>query len=146
LGENIDEEIRKREVALLEEIKVVANEVKFPMGKVYVIDGSKRSDHSNAFFFGICGKKMVVLFDTLLHKNTETNENKFNDQDIAGVLCHEFGHWYYKHNLVNMACVFVQMFSLLAISQFFLFNNEMYLSFGSQKSELLLGLFLFMPF
>ena len=145
LGENPDEELKKRELELLEEIKVVANDVKFPLGKVYTIDGSRRSDHSNAFFFGICGKKMVVLFDTLLHKDSE-GKNKAENDDIAGILCHEFGHWYYKHNWVNMGMIFVYMFAMLSSSKFFLFNEEMYQSFMCEGKDLILGFYLFVPF
>jgi len=54
-----------REAELLRKITEVAEEVKFPVGEVYVVDGSKRSHHSNAYFFGLVGKKMVVLYDTL---------------------------------------------------------------------------------
>lgn len=144
LGENPDETMRERELELLEDIKEVAKEVNFPLGKTYVIDGSKRSAHSNAFFFGICGKKMVVLFDTLLHKDDE-GKNKQENSEIAGILCHEFGHWYYQHNIVNMAVMFTMMFTFLKLSQFFLFELGMYLSFGCMEKDILIGLILFMP-
>lgn len=61
LNEKNDDE---RQAELLSRIKKVAEEVKFPMAQIYLIDGSKRSDHSNAYFFGIFKKKMLVLYDT----------------------------------------------------------------------------------
>ena len=43
----------------------LAGDIKFPLSKIYVMDGSKRSSHSNAYFFGLFKTKRIVLFDTL---------------------------------------------------------------------------------
>ena len=72
----------------------MANKLKFPLHHIYKIDGSKRSDHSQAYFFGVFKKKMIVLYDTLI-KNLEVDE-------IMAVMCHELGHWYYWHNVMMM--------------------------------------------
>ena len=48
------------------------------------MDGSKRSDHSNAYLFGLINKR-IVLYDTLL--------KKLNDKEILAVVAHEIGHW-----------------------------------------------------
>lgn len=51
-------------------VKDLAEKLSFPLGKVWVIDGSIRSSHSNAFFFGLPGlQKHIVLYDTLLEKS-----------------------------------------------------------------------------
>ena len=44
----------------------LAYEVSFPLNKVEVVDGSSRTNHSNAFFYGLGRNKNIVLFDTLL--------------------------------------------------------------------------------
>ena len=54
-------------------IKDLATRTGFPLGNVYVIDGSKRSSHSNAFYFGLPlpgFPKTICIFDTLLESST----------------------------------------------------------------------------
>ena len=48
-------------------IEKLASDQKFPLKKLYSMDGSKRSAHSNAFLFGFGGNKRIVLFDTLIN-------------------------------------------------------------------------------
>lgn len=62
---------------------------KFPLQELFIIDGSKRSAHSNAYFYGLPWKKHIVIYDTLIEK-TETNE-------IIAILAHELGHWKLGH-------------------------------------------------
>jgi STE24 endopeptidase len=52
-------------------IEALAARIQFPLTKLYVIDGSRRSNHSNAYFFGFYKNKRIVLFDTLLEHSTE---------------------------------------------------------------------------
>jgi len=47
-------------------IEALATRISFPLSKIFVVEGSKRSSHSNAYFFGFYKKKVIVLFDTLL--------------------------------------------------------------------------------
>lgn len=51
---------------LKHKIERLARSVKFPLTKLYVIDGSRRSAHSNAYFYGFGQNRRIVLFDTLL--------------------------------------------------------------------------------
>lgn len=67
----------------------LASSLKFPLSDLFVIDGSKRSAHSNAYFYGLPWKKHIVIYDTLLEKS-ETEE-------IVAVLGHELGHWKLGH-------------------------------------------------
>ena len=53
------------EGSLKEKINNLALKLKFPLTKIYVVDGSKRSNHSNAYFYGFGNNKRIVLFDTL---------------------------------------------------------------------------------
>lgn len=56
-------------------IEALASKVNFPLTKVFVVDGSRRSAHSNAYFYGFFKNKRIVLFDTLLTQvGQSTNE------------------------------------------------------------------------
>jgi STE24 endopeptidase len=51
---------------LKEKITALANKLNFPLTKIYIVDHSKRSSHSNAYFYGFGRDKRIVLFDTLV--------------------------------------------------------------------------------
>lgn len=57
-------------------IEELAKSIEFPLTKLYVVEGSKRSSHSNAYFYGFFKNKRIVLFDTLLEDYSPLNENK----------------------------------------------------------------------
>lgn len=61
---------------LREKIENLAKQVEFPLTKLYKIDGSTRSSHSNAYFYGFYKNKRIVLYDTLM-------EHCDNDQIVA---------------------------------------------------------------
>lgn len=62
-------------------IEDLAASMKFPLGQLYVVEGSKRSAHSNAYFYGLWGLKRIVLFDTLLiNKGAKKDESKPEDE------------------------------------------------------------------
>ena len=65
----------------------------------FVMDGSKRSAHSNAFFTGIGSSKRVVFFDTLL--------KQLSADEMEAVLAHELGHFKHKHIVKMMAINFL---------------------------------------
>lgn len=81
---------------LKQKIKELANSVGFNSDKIFIVDGSKRSSHSNAYFVGFWNIKRIVLFDTLL--------KQCNEEEILGILAHELGHWYHNHIYKNVAC------------------------------------------
>lgn len=70
-------------------VEALASKLKFPLSNLYVIDGSKRSAHSNAYFFGLPWKKHIVIYDTLIEKS--------EPQEVVAVLGHELGHWSLSH-------------------------------------------------
>jgi STE24 endopeptidase len=100
-----DEELKKK-------IEDLAGEQKFPLTNLFQLDGSKRSSHSNAYFFGFWKWKRIVLYDTLLH---------LNHDDILAILCHELGHWKYNHTTLNLVISSSHIFIL-----FYLFGAVMY--------------------
>lgn len=73
------------------EIRALVEKVGIKVEKIFQVDASKRSRHSNAYFSGIGRVKRIVLFDTLLQSMTH--------REILAVLAHEMGHWKKKHVL-----------------------------------------------
>ncbi|MEO0028519.1 MAG: Protease HtpX [Pseudomonadota bacterium] len=76
----------------------------------FVMDGSKRSAHSNAFFTGFGASKRVVFFDTLLKQLTPA--------EMEAVLAHELGHFKHRHIFKMMATSFVMTLLGLALLGF----------------------------
>lgn len=87
-------------------VEALATRLKFPLSELNVIDGSKRSAHSNAYFFGLPWKKHIVIYDTLIEKS-ETEE-------VVAVLAHELGHWSLGHTTrlfaINQARIFTNLY------------------------------------
>lgn len=77
------------EGGLRSDIEAYCQKVGFKLSNLFVIDGSKRSSKSNAYFSGLGPKKKIVLYDTLIEKQ--------EDQEIVAVLAHEIGHYKLKH-------------------------------------------------
>jgi STE24 endopeptidase len=72
-------------------IKETMGKAGLSISRVFTMDASKRSKHSNAYFTGIGHVKRIVLFDTLL--------NNHQPDEILAILAHEAGHWKKKHLL-----------------------------------------------
>ena len=62
-------------------IEGLAAKIAFPLTKIFIVEGSKRSSHSNAYFYGFFKNKRIVLFDTLLAENPVKNEGD-NDKKV----------------------------------------------------------------
>jgi len=73
----------------------LAEKLNYPLTLLFVMDGSKRSSHSNAFMFGFGKNKRIVLFDTLIQQ--------VDEDEILAILGHELGHWKLGHTLSNFA-------------------------------------------
>ncbi|KAA1074935.1 hypothetical protein PGT21_024983 [Puccinia graminis f. sp. tritici] len=110
------EEVKTRTEAL-------AKRINFPLGRLWVIDGSKRSAHSNAFFFGLPGlTKHIVLYDTLLKQSTAA--------EVEAVLAHELGHWKLNHTVLLLGSSQIQIGLSLSTFRFFIWNAALFYSFG----------------
>lgn len=117
-------------------IEELAKQQKFPLSRLYVIDGSKRSSHSNAYFTGLPWSKQIVLYDTLIDHSTIP--------EVVAVLAHEIGHW--KLNHLPRMMIFSQAHLFLVFSMFsaFVKNKSLYTSFGfSQVQPIIIGFILF---
>jgi STE24 endopeptidase len=74
---------------------------------LFVMDGSKRSSHGNAFFTGFGATKRIVLFDTLV--------NRLRPEEVEAVLAHELGHYKLHHIAKGMALTFAMSFAVLFV-------------------------------
>src|SRR5438067_8827549 len=105
------------EGALRERLFALAQRTDFATRSIDVMDGSKRSRHSNAFFTGFGRFRKIVLFDTLVAQ--------LNEPELESVLAHEIGHYKKRHVLkllgVSIAGVFVAFAAIawLARQQWF---------------------------
>lgn len=102
-------------------IEELARRLKFPLSKIFVMDGSKRSSHSNAYFFGFFTKR-IVIFDTLIAQSSE--------DEICAVLAHELGHWKCWHTMQNFILAQVQMFALFYGYSLFSKQSQIFEAFG----------------
>ncbi|KAF4160870.1 hypothetical protein CNMCM6936_008628 [Aspergillus lentulus] len=117
-------------------VESLARKLKFPLHELYVIDGSKRSAHSNAYFYGLPWKKHIVIYDTLIEKS-ETEE-------VVAVLSHELGHWSLGHTTKLFAIAQSHMFYIFALFSVFVNNKSLYQSFGfHQEMPIMIGFLLF---
>jgi STE24 endopeptidase len=86
------------EGALRERLLGLAHRTKFRAASIQVMDGSRRSAHSNAFFTGFGGFRRIVLFDTLIEQLSEP--------ELEAVLAHEIGHYKKRHIIRMLALSF----------------------------------------
>ena len=93
---------------------------------VFVMDGSKRSAHGNAYFTGLGSSKRIVFFDTLL--------KQLSHNEIIAVLAHELGHFKHKHILKQMIVSFAIM--LLGLFIFGLLINQSWFYAGLNVSHI----------
>ena len=93
---------------LLQRINALLERCGFSSNGIFVMDGSRRSGHGNAYFTGLGRQKRIVFFDTLLHT--------LDGDEIEAVLAHELGHFRHKHvlkRILSMAIVSLISLALL---------------------------------
>lgn len=93
------------DAGLEESLKNMMEKANIKVSRVFKMDASKRSRHTNAYFSGIGKVKRIILYDTLLEK--------MNYDEILAVLSHEAGHWKKKHILKMV--VAAEVLSFIAI-------------------------------
>jgi len=111
---------------LKKEIYALAEKLNYPLKNLFVMDGSKRSSHSNAFMFGFGKNKRIVLFDTLLTQ-------VYNDEILA-ILGHELGHWKLGHTLSNFAITQVYFGAAFYFFSLCYTSEELFAAFGFNDS------------
>ncbi len=94
------------DIALKEQIENLLHEAGFDCDGIFVVDGSKRSSHGNAYFTGLGKKRRIVFYDTLLES--------LKGDEILAVLAHELGH--FKHNHIKKRIALSAFVSLAALA------------------------------
>ena len=124
-----DEALRERIVKLLMRCG-------YGHGGIFVMDGSKRSQHGNAYFTGFGNHKRIVFFDTLL-KSLKADE-------IEAVLAHELGH--FKHGHVRKRLILVTLTSLAAFAVLGMLLNAQwfYAGLGVERTSYAAAMVLFL--
>lgn len=103
---------------------------------VFVMDGSKRSGHGNAYFTGFGKNKRIVFFDTLLEHLTPAQ--------VEAVLAHELGHFKRKHIMKGMALSMAMTFAGFAVLAWLMQQEWFYTGLGVEQSSTYMALILFM--
>ncbi|KAL0923564.1 hypothetical protein M5K25_007626 [Dendrobium thyrsiflorum] len=121
---------------LREKIEKLAASLKFPLKKLFVIDGSTRSSHSNAYMYGFFKNKRIVLYDTLIQQCK-------NEDEVVAVIAHELGHWKLNHTVFSF--IAVQIITFLQFGGYTLVRNskDLFQSFGFDTQPVLIGLLIF---
>jgi STE24 endopeptidase len=120
----------------LKRITSLLNRCGFSSNGVFVIDGSKRSSHGNAYFSGFGKNKRIVFFDTLL--------KMLDDDQLEAVLAHELGHFKKKHIVQGMLISFATTFIALAVLAWLMKNEWFYQALGVSTASTYMALLLFM--
>ena len=124
-----DGELKNKLTALLEKHG-------FKVRAIQVMDASRRSTKSNAYFSGFGKMKTIVLYDTMVQAMTT--------DEICAVFAHEMGHGLHKDTLKNQLLSFVQMLFLGVLAWLTLRTPEIFLSFGFPGVNYGFALFLIM--
>jgi STE24 endopeptidase len=120
---------------LRQRIFAYAQSIQYPLANVFVMDGSKRSGKSNAFFTGFGKNKRIVLFDTLIEQHTI--------EELLAVLAHEMGHYKKKHILQGMLIAVVQTGIMFFLLSFFLSYQGLFDAFYLEHASVYAGLIFF---
>lgn len=149
------------ESELKQKIEKLAASLNFPLKKLLVVHGSKRSAHSNAYLYGFWNNKRIVLYDTLFgeemraklresgcfstehekncdkENDQETKEQKLGMQDneVVAVLGHELGHWDQWHAAIQIVFTEINLLLLLAIFAKFYRSTSLFHAFGFYDSK-----------
>ncbi len=120
---------------LKQAIEGYSQHVSFPLDNIFVIDGSKRSQKSNAFFSGLGKKKKIVLYDTLIENH--------DIEELVSILAHEVGHYKKKHIIQSYVLSILQAALLLFILSLMLNNQQLSIALGGTQWSMHLNLVAF---
>lgn len=122
--------------ALKSRIEALLKKCGFKSQGLFVMDGSARSSHGNAYFTGFGKNKRVVFFDTLLER--------LNADEIEAVLAHELGHFKHKHVIKRIAMMFTISFLGLALLGWLNQQTWFFLGLGVNDMSSYMALILFL--
>ncbi|MEX2595917.1 MAG: M48 family metallopeptidase [Salibacteraceae bacterium] len=116
-------------------IEAYCDKVGFKLDRLFVMDGSKRSAKSNAFFSGLGPKKTIALYDTLIEQQTK--------EEIVAVLAHEIGHYKKQHTRQSLVLSTLQTGVMLFLLGLFLRMPEFSLALGAESMSFHVGIIAF---
>ncbi len=122
--------------ALKQRIQALMDKCGFRSKGIFVMDGSKRSGHGNAYFTGFGSNKRIVFFDTLLES--------LNPPEIEAVLAHELGHFKLKHIQKRLLTTFALSLAALALLGWLAGQAWFYQGLGVSQASPWMALLLFM--
>ncbi len=112
-----------------------ARSIGFSLKNIYVMDGSKRSGKANAFFTGFGKSKRIVLFDTLIEKQSVS--------ELIAVIAHEMGHYRKKHILQGVILGIIKMGLMFFLLSLFISYQGLFDAFYMQDKSVYAGLVFF---
>ena len=121
---------------LKQRIETLLTKCGFKSQGLFVMDGSARSSHGNAYFTGFGASKRVVFFDTLLER--------LNADEIEAVLAHELGHFKHHHVIKRIALMFAVSFLGLALLGWLINQPWFYSGLGITQASNYMALILFL--
>lgn len=120
---------------LFDKIEILVKKTGYELGKISIIDASKRSSRLNAYFSGFGKFKHIILYDTLLSKCTT--------DEIISILAHEIGHSKHNDVLKNYLISTLNMGIFLSMLGYFLNSNTFATAFGFDDVHIGFSLILF---
>jgi STE24 endopeptidase len=124
------------EGSLKERIQGLLARCGFNSQGIFIMDGSKRSGHGNAYFTGLGNNKRIVFFDTLV--------NSLDEEELEAVLAHELGHFKRKHVIKMLVATSVMSLISLAILGWLISEPWFYNGLGVEQPSNAAALLLFM--
>ena len=118
------------DAALKERVTTLMQRCGFAAKGLFVMDGSRRSAHANAYFTGLGNAKRVVFYDTLL--------KKLNVDEVEAVLAHELGHFKHRHIVRRMVLLFALSLAGFALLGWLMLQPWFYSGLGVRPSLSLL--------
>lgn len=120
---------------LKENIMRYAHSVNFSIAEIFVIDGSRRSSKSNAFFTGFGKNKRIALFDTLVEKHSIP--------ELVAILAHEIGHYKKMHIIQGMIINILHMGVMFFLLSIFISNEKLFQAFYMEHISTYAGFIFF---
>jgi len=121
--------------AMKARIEALLGKCGFTAQGLFVMDGSKRSAHGNAYFTGFGKTKRIVFFDTLLER--------LSGNEIEAVLAHELGHFKHRHVIKRIVATFAMSLGFLWLLGQLMQTSWFYQGLGVSTQSTALGLLLF---
>ena len=123
---------------LRKEIEKYTSKVDFSLSRIDIMDGSKRSAHSNAYFTGFGKSRRIAIFDTLVEKHST--------KEIVSVVAHEVGHYKLKHILQGTIIGIIETGIMLFAFNLIMNDISLFNVFGVNQLSVHAGIVFFSMF